>query len=90
MVTVCRLFFSVGRILADFCLPDCPKKTQKPKKNRSNFIPPSAFFLGGGGTFLAAGGQLSKFSLKILATLLVFRRLYNCAVNSDLSSVWLS
>ena len=60
-------------------------KTQKPKKLEVILFLPAPFF--GGGTFLAAGGQLSKFPLKILATLLVFRRLYNCAVNNDLSSV---
>ena len=52
----------------------------------SDFIPPSENW--GGPTFLAAGGQLGKFPLEILATLLVFQdSLCNCAVNKDLSSV---
>ena len=52
----------------------------------SDFIPPSEIWWGP--TFLAAGGQLVKFPLEILATLLFFQdSLCNCAMNKDLSSV---
>ena len=86
MLTVFLLCWSdFGR----FLFARLSQKTQKPKKLEVILFLPAPFYWGGG-TFLAAGGQLSKFPLKILATLLIFRRLYNCAVNNDLSSVWLS